>query len=67
MAAAANAPASMMPSSAMLMTPARSENRPPSAANTNGVASRNVDMTRETVSSSLMVGVDSHFRALQPS
>src|SRR6267142_2725970 len=67
MAAAVNAPASMIPSSAILMTPARSENRPPRAASTNGVASRNVDMMREAVSSSLMVGVDSHFRAVQPS
>ena len=33
-----NAPTSIMPSSAMLMTPARSEKRPPSAPNSSGVA-----------------------------
>ena len=33
-----NAPISIMPSSPMLMTPLRSENRPPSAANSSGVA-----------------------------
>ena len=33
-----NAPISIMPSSAMLMTPERSENRPPSAPNSSGVA-----------------------------
>ena len=32
------APISIMPSSPMLMTPLRSENRPPSAANSSGVA-----------------------------
>jgi hypothetical protein len=38
-AAAVNAPASIKPSSAMLMTPDRSENIPPSAASSRGVAS----------------------------
>ena len=33
-----NAPISIMPSSAMLMTPERSENSPPSAPKTSGVA-----------------------------
>ena len=33
-----NAPASIIPSSAMLITPLRSENRPPSAPNASGVA-----------------------------
>ena len=33
-----NAPISIMPSSAMLMTPERSENRPPSAPRVSGVA-----------------------------
>ena len=33
-----NAPISIMPSSAMLMTPERSENRPPSAPKISGVA-----------------------------
>ena len=35
---AKNAPIRSMPSSAMLMTPLRSENRPPSAAKVSGVA-----------------------------
>ena len=35
---AKNAPVSSMPSSAMLMTPLRSENRPPSEAKISGVA-----------------------------
>ena len=33
-----NAPISIMPSSAMLMTPERSEKRPPSAPSVSGVA-----------------------------
>src|SRR4249919_2033294 len=42
-AAAVKAPASMIPSSAMLMIPPRSEYRPPSAARIIGVASLMVD------------------------
>ena len=37
-----NAPVSIIPSSAMLTTPLRSEKRPPSAANVSGVANRSV-------------------------
>src|SRR5690349_8454928 len=43
-----------MPSSAMLMTPDRSENSPPSAARISGVESRIVDHMSETVRSSAM-------------
>src|SRR5687767_15119600 len=43
-----------MPSRAMLTTPARSENRPPSDARINGVDSRIVDQMSETVKSSTM-------------
>src|SRR5687768_2173295 len=39
-AAAANAPTSILPSSAMLTTPERSLSKPPSAAKTSGVARR---------------------------
>ncbi len=42
-AAAVNAPASIIPSSAMLITPERSENSPPSAARISGVDSLIVD------------------------
>src|SRR5215204_4647439 len=42
-AAAVNAPASIIPSSAMLMTPDRSENKPPSAARMSGVERRIVE------------------------
>src|SRR4029453_79313 len=42
-AAAVNAPASIMPSSAMLMTPDRSENSPPNAARMRGVDRRIVE------------------------
>ncbi len=48
-AAAANAPASISPSSAMLITPERSENIPPSAASRSGVASRIVEKTIATL------------------
>src|SRR5688572_14373867 len=44
--AAVNAPASNKPSRAILITPARSENKPPSAANKSGVASRIVEKSR---------------------
>jgi len=53
-AAAVNAPASINPSSAMLMTPARSEYNPPSAARTSGVAVRIVEKRSAMVNSSLM-------------
>src|SRR6187455_1543069 len=43
-----------MPSSAMLMTPERSENIPPSAASTSGVDNRIVENTSETVKRSAM-------------
>src|SRR5215203_5259822 len=45
-AAAVNAPASISPSSAMLMTPARSEKSPPSAASRSGVAKRRAERSR---------------------
>src|SRR5687767_5034678 len=44
-AAAVKAPANILPSSAMLITPDRSENSPPNAARTRGVASLIVDST----------------------
>src|SRR5690606_23405990 len=44
--AAASAPKRMMPSRAMLTTPERSLNRPPSAANRRGVVARSMDETR---------------------
>src|SRR5829696_10168299 len=53
-AAAVNAPASILPSSAILITPERSENRPPSAASTSGVASRIVEAMSEKVKRSRM-------------
>src|SRR5262245_27738158 len=43
-----------MPSSAMLMTPDRSENMPPSAASTSGVDNRIVEKTSEIVKRSAM-------------
>src|SRR5690606_24703815 len=54
--AAAMAPKRMMPSSAMLTTPERSLNRPPSAANRSGVVARTMDENsarRTTVSTAL--------------
>src|SRR5689334_1387984 len=48
-AAAVNAPASIMPSSAMLMTPDRSENSPPSAARMSGVERRIVEKIKAIV------------------
>src|SRR6185436_8073528 len=54
-AAAVKAPASIFPSSAMLITPERSEKRPPSAASTSGVASRIVEAMSESVKMSLIV------------
>src|SRR4026209_2654657 len=54
-AAAVNAPANILPSSAMLMTPDRSENSPPIAASTNGAASLIVDAIMDHVKTSLMV------------
>src|SRR4029079_2829223 len=53
-AAAVKAPASIFPSSAILITPERSEKRPPSAASTSGVASRIVEAINENVKMSLM-------------
>src|SRR5689334_4751389 len=53
-AAAVKAPASIFPSSAMLMTPERSENSPPSAASTSGVANLMVDAIKEKVKMSLI-------------
>src|SRR6185369_4915586 len=53
-AAAVKAPASILPSSAILITPERSEKRPPSAASTSGVASRIVEAMSENVKMSLM-------------
>src|SRR3982751_4720614 len=53
-AAAVKAPASIFPSRAILITPDRSENRPPSAASTSGVASRMVDAISERVKMSLI-------------
>src|ERR1044071_3688319 len=53
-AAAVKAPASIFPSSAILITPERSEKRPPSAASTSGVASRMVEAMSENVKMSLM-------------
>src|ERR1044071_8704737 len=53
-AAAVKAPASIFPSSAILITPERSENRPPSAASTRGVASRIVEAMSERVKMSRM-------------
>src|SRR5262245_53909392 len=53
-AAAVKAPASILPSSAMLITPDRSENSPPSAASTSGVASLIVDAINENVKMSLI-------------
>src|SRR5262245_30132329 len=51
-AAAANAPTIMIPSSAMLITPARSLSAPPSAANTSGVDTRSVEARSWTTNSS---------------
>src|SRR5690242_2617656 len=53
-AAAVNAPASIFPSSAILITPERSEKRPPSAASTSGVARRIVEAMSESVKMSFM-------------
>src|SRR5829696_5120802 len=53
-AAAVKAPASIFPSRAILITPDRSENRPPSAASTSGVASRIVEARSEIVKISLI-------------
>src|SRR6476661_7868097 len=53
-AAAVNAPASILPSSAMLITPERSEKSPPSAASTSGVASLMVEAIKENVKMSLI-------------
>src|SRR5215510_13997935 len=53
-AAAVKAPASIFPSSAILITPERSEKSPPSAASTSGVASRIVEAMSESVKMSLM-------------
>src|SRR6185369_11883305 len=53
-AAAVKAPASIFPSSAILITPERSEKRPPSAASTSGVARRIVEAMSESVKMSLM-------------
>src|SRR4029079_9943408 len=57
-AAAVKAPPSIFPSSAILITPERSEKRPPSAASTSGVASRIVEATSEIVKISL-IGLNS--------
>src|SRR6185503_15052229 len=54
-AAAVKAPASIFPSSAMLITPDRSEKSPPSAASTSGVASRIVEAMSENVKISFIV------------
>src|ERR1051326_1985711 len=53
-AAAVKAPASIFPSSAILMTPERSEKSPPSAASTSGVERRIVEAMSEKVKMSLM-------------
>src|ERR1043166_2139779 len=53
-AAAVKAPASIFPSSAILITPERSEKRPPSAASTSGVESRIVEAMSESVKMSLI-------------
>src|SRR5215813_2907707 len=63
-AAAVNAPASIIPSSAILITPERSENIPPNAASTRGVANLTVDQMSDTVNISLIA---SYFRALKQS
>ena len=44
-----NAPASIIPSSPMFTTPARSESTPPMAANASGVAKRSIDANRPAV------------------
>src|SRR6201995_3611833 len=54
MEAALNAPASITPSSAMLMTPERSENIPPSAARMSGVASLMDEKRRLTLNMSFI-------------
>ena len=48
-AAAVNAPANIIPSKAILMTPDRSENIPPKAARIKGVVSRIVDQINDMV------------------
>src|ERR1043165_5719122 len=53
--AAVNAPASIKPSSAMLMTPERSENIPPSAASISGVASLMAEKSSPALKMSLML------------
>src|SRR4030095_14739097 len=53
-AAAVNPPASIFPSSAMLMTPERSEKSPPSAASNNGVAVLIVEANNAQVKISLI-------------
>src|ERR1051325_386264 len=53
-AAAVKAPASIFPSSAMLITPERSEKSPPSAASTSGVAVLIVEAIKERVKMSLI-------------
>src|SRR6266496_4317421 len=66
-AAAVKAPASIIPSSAILITPERSENKPPRAARINGVESRIVDQIKAIVKISainLHLG-DLHLRAFQ--
>src|SRR4051794_10034086 len=63
-AAAVNAPASIIPSRAILITPDRSENIPPSAARISGVARRPVDQINEIVNRSLM---SSFLKVLQQS
>jgi hypothetical protein len=55
MEAAANAPANIFPSRAILITPERSENIPPSAARTSGVANLIVDQSNAIVKMSLIV------------
>src|SRR3954464_12554408 len=53
--AAAKAPASIIPSRPMLITPDRSENSPPIAARMSGVGSRTVDASSCSVKMSLTV------------
>src|SRR5205085_7709415 len=64
-AAAVNAPDSMMPSSAMLMTPPRSEYIPPSAARINGVDSRIIDASNERLMMFLIGSMESRVWSLE--
>src|SRR5262245_8043585 len=61
-AAAVKAPANIIPSSAILMTPLRSEYSPPSAARMRGVARRMVDAIKVKLKMSVIIVLEESLR-----